>query len=90
MEWRCDSFMTNEKITAMPVKKKQIHLTATLSLTLRLHERAWILTGSRSLSTSLVQQILEVSQDGVVFETENTIYHLTYARRPAEIEVMCA
>lgn len=52
--------------------------------------RAWILTGSRSLSTSLVQQILEVSQDGVVFETENTVYYLTYARRPAEIEVMCA
>ena len=75
--------MTNEKITAMPVKKTQIHLTATLSL-------AWILTGSRSLSTSLVQQILEVSQDGVVFETENTVYYLTYARRPAEIEVMCA
>ena len=82
--------MTNEKITAMPVKKKQIHLPATLSLPLRLHERAWILTGSRSLSTSLVQQILEVSQDGVVFETENTVYYLTYARRPAEIEVMCA
>ena len=82
--------MTNEKITAMPVKKKQIHLTATPSLPLRLHERAWILTGSRSLSTSLVQQILEVSQDGVVFETENTVYYLTYARRPAEIEVMCA
>lgn len=38
--------MTNEKITAMPVKKTQIHLTATLSLPLRLHERAWILTGS--------------------------------------------
>ena len=82
--------MTNEKITAMPVKKTQIHLTTTLSLPLRLHERAWILTGSRSLSTSLVQQILEVSQDGVVFETENTVYYLTYARRPAEIEVMCA
>lgn len=82
--------MTNEKITAMPVKKTQIHLTATLSLPLRLHVRAWILTGSRSLSTSLVQQILEVSQDGVVFETENTVYYLTYARRPAEIEVMCA
>lgn len=82
--------MTNEKITAMPVKKTQFHLTATLSLPLRLHERAWILTGSRSLSTSLVQQILEVSQDGVVFETENTVYYLTYARRPAEIEVMCA
>ena len=45
MEWRCDSFMTNEKITAMPVKKTQIHLTATLSLPLRLHERAWILAG---------------------------------------------
>ena len=92
--------MKNEKIKVMPVRKKHTHLTATLSLPLRLHERAWILTGSherawiitgaRSLSTSLVQQILEVSQDGVVFETENTVYHLTYARRPAEIEVMCA
>ena len=82
--------MKNEKIKIMPVRKKHAHLTATLSLPLRLHERAWILTGSRSLSTSLVQQILEVSQDGVVFETENTVYYLTYARRPAEIEVMCA
>ena len=89
--------MKNEKIKVMPVRKKHTHLTATLSLPLRLHERAWILTderawiitGARSLSTSLVQQILEVSQDGVVFETENTVYHLTYARRPAEIEV-CA
>ena len=82
--------MKNEKIKIMPVRKKHTHLTATLSLPLRLHERAWIITGVRSLSTSLVQQILEVSQDGVVFETENTVYHLTYARRPAEIEVMCA
>lgn len=82
--------MKNKKISAMPTKKKSAHLTASLSMPLRLHERAWIITGSRSLSTSLVQQILEVSQDGVVFETENTVYHLTYARRPAEIEVMCA
>lgn len=82
--------MTNEKITAMPVKKTQIHLTATLSLPLRVHERAWLFTCGRSISTSLVKQILEVSQDGVVFETENTVYHVTYAHRPAEIEVMCA
>ena len=82
--------MKNEKITAIPERKKDTYLTAILSLPLRVHERAWILTGSRSLSTSLVQQILEASQDGVVFETENTVYYLTYARRPAEIEVMCA
>ena len=42
--------MKNEKIKVMPVRKKHTHLTATLSLPLRLHERAWILTGSRSLS----------------------------------------
>ena len=90
MEWRCVFFKTNKKATVVPVKKTQTHRTATLSLPLRLHERAWIITGARSLSTSLVQQILEVSQDGVVFETENTVYYLTYARRPAEIEVMCA
>ena len=82
--------MKIKKIPSRQEKKTQIPLPATLSLPLRLHERAWILTGSRSLSTSLVQQILEVSQDGVVFETENTVYYLTYARRPAEIEVMCA
>lgn len=82
--------MKNEKITTFTGKKKHTHLTAILSLPLRLHERAWILTGSRSLSTSTVLQILEVSQGGVVFETENTVYHLTYARCPAEIEVMCA
>lgn len=82
--------MKNEKVTIITLKKKSVHMTALLSLPLRLHERAWILSGGRSISTSLVEQILEVSQDGVVFETENTVYYLTYARRPAEIEVMCA
>ena len=82
--------MKNEKVTIITLKKKSVHMTALLSLPLRLHERAWILSGGRSISTSLVEQILEVSQDGVVFETENTVYHLTYARGPAEVEVMCA
>ncbi len=82
--------MKNEKIAVIPKQKKTVHLTAMLYLPLKLHERAWILCGSQSLSTSLVKRILEVSADGIVFETENTIYHLTYARGPAEIEVMCA
>ena len=73
MEWRCDSFMTNEKITAMPVKKKQIPLTATLNLPQRLHERAWPLPCSRSLSTSLVQHNLEVPQNGDVLAPANTV-----------------
>lgn len=82
--------MKKEKITILSSSKKHIHLTAVLSLPLRLHERAWILANSRTISTSHVERILEVSQDGVVFETENTVYHLTYTRQLAEIEVMCA
>ena len=82
--------MKNEKITVITQNKKSVNLTALLCLPLKLHERARIICGSQSLSTSPVTQILEVSLDGVVFETENTRYHLTYARRPAEIEVMCA
>ena len=54
--------MKNEKIKIIPVRKKHTHLTATLSLPLRLHERAWIITGSRSLSTSLVLQIRRKSK----------------------------
>ena len=82
--------MKKGKITAIPERKKDTYLTAVLSLPLRMHERAWLFTCGRSISTSLVKQILEVSQDGVVFGTENTVYHVTYAHRPAEIEVICA
>ena len=71
-------------------EERKDHVTAVLSLPLRVHERAWLFTCGRSISTSLVKQILEVSPDGVVFETENTVYHVTYAHRPAEIEVICA
>lgn len=70
--------------------KKEISLTATLSLPLRTGERAWFYANRHSISTSPVKQILEVSLDGVVFETQNTVYRLAYARLPAESEVMCA
>ena len=39
--------------------------------------------------TSRVITIQEVSADGVVFETQNTIYHLSYTSEPVS-EVMCA
>ena len=38
----------------------------------------------------LVQSILEVSENGVVFETCNSIYRLSYTRVPMEMEAMCA
>ena len=39
--------------------------------------------------TSRVITIQEVSADGMVFETQNTIYHLSYTSELVS-EVMCA
>ncbi|MDD2981017.1 MAG: hypothetical protein PHN80_13760 [Hespellia sp.] len=70
--------------------KKQVALTGFLVLPLRIGERAFISHGQQSIATSSVQQILEVSNDGIVFETRNTIYSLVYTTMPIETEVMCA
>lgn len=70
-------------------KKKQHILTGTLSLPLRIGERAWISYGSHTITTSKVMNIWEVSADGIVFETCNTIYKLNYEFYP-KTEVMCA
>lgn len=83
--------MTNSII--IPIikeQKKQVALTGYLSLPLRVGERAFIRHGSQSIVTSTVKTILEVSADGVVFETCNTIYSIVYALVPLESEVMCA
>ena len=83
--------MEKEKITKLQLKKKrEVSVTGTLSLPLRVGERAWFFVNHRSVFTTTVEQILEVNFDRVIFETRNTIYHLTYAHIPAEIEVMCA
>lgn len=64
--------MTNQKINS--TCKKETLLTGQICLPLRVGERAVIIgTGSRSIMTSTVLFIQEVSADGVVFETQNTI-----------------
>ena len=42
-----------------------------------------------SILTSPILTILEVSKDSVIFETENTIYHLVLIPETVS-EVMCA
>ena len=70
-------------------KKKHQLLTGTLSLPLRVGERALISYGSQIITTTPVLRILEVSTDGILFETCNTIYELQYIFNPIT-EVMCA
>ncbi|MDD3279538.1 MAG: hypothetical protein PHG16_11790 [Lachnospiraceae bacterium] len=82
--------MTKERIYYINAPKKRIALTGHLSLPLRIGERAWICVAGQSITTSLVKQILEVSESRIIFETCNTIYSLSYARVPARTEVMCA
>ena len=80
--------MMNHKITT--TCKKEILLTGQICFPLRVGERAVInRIGSCSIITSRVITIQEVSADGVVFETQNTIYHLSYTSEPVS-EVMCA
>ena len=45
---------------------------------------------ANKIATTPVQSILEVSENGVVFETCNSIYRLSYTRVPMELEAMCA
>ena len=83
--------MTNKTIIPLvKEEKKQVALTGYLSLPLRIGERALICHGCQTIMTSTVKTILEVSADGVVFETCNTIYSIVYALAPLESEVMCA
>lgn len=69
--------MTNRK---HHVKDKQITtLSGWFHSPLRVGERA-IISGVNGFSilTSPILTILEVSNDSIVFETENTIYHLVH------------
>ncbi|MDO4275084.1 MAG: hypothetical protein Q4D16_15555 [Eubacteriales bacterium] len=82
--------MKEEKLVKLSErkKKKQI-LTGTLSLPLRVGERAWICYGSHTITTTPVVHIWEVSTEGILFETRNTVYELNYIFNP-NTEVMCA
>ena len=70
--------MKNTNITLHTTQKKEYVLTGILSLPLHLGERAWIYSYNQTFATSPVQSILEVSENGVVFETCNSIYRLSY------------
>ena len=78
--------MKNTNITLHTTQKKEYVLTGILHL----GERAWIYSYNQTFATSPVQSILEVSENGVVFETCNSIYRLSYTRVPMEMEAMCA
>ena len=80
--------MTNRK---HHVKNRQITtLSGWFHSSLRVGERA-IISGVNGFSilTSPILTILEVSNDSIVFETENTIYHLVHIPETVS-EVMCA
>lgn len=82
--------MKETKLVKLSEQKKEHRIiTGTLSLPLRLGERAWICYGSHTLTTSPVLQIWEVSVDGILFETANTVYELNYMSYPKS-EVICA
>lgn len=84
--------MTNEKMKSFTSSKpKEQTLTGFLFLPLRVGERALICQDNRkSIMTSPVKEILEVSLYGVVFRTCNTTYRLNYTPSPNSNEVMCA
>ena len=78
--------MKNTNITLHTTQKKEYVLTGILSLPLHLGENGrGSIVITRPLATSPVQSILEVSENGVVFETRNSIYRLSYTRVPMEL-----
>lgn len=78
--------MTNHNIS----NKKETTLTGWFFSPLRVGERA-VISGINEFSilTSPVLTILEVSNDSIIFETQNTIYHLVLTQETVS-EVMCA
>lgn len=69
--------------------KSTVTMTGVLSQPLCIGRHAWIRTSHQLCTTSAVLKILEVSEDGIKFETYNTIYHLKYAVIPFESGVKC-
>ncbi len=84
------SMKRHRKEPLQNVKKTIVTMTGTLSLPLRIGENAWIRTRHQFFTTSMVLKIMEVAENGIKFETCNTIYHLRYETVSAESGVMCA
>lgn len=71
--------MKQRKIIHFPeTLKRRRELTGHLCFPLRIGNRAWISCRNGLLTTSLVEIIWEVSETGIIFETANSIYHVTY------------
>ena len=81
---------SSNMITLTPQMKKQLTLHGSLSLPLRIGERAWITHGDFSIVTSPVKKIWEVGVERIIFETHNTIYTLQFSIVSSATEVMCA
>lgn len=80
-----------QKFEEIPRKQKKIFsITGSLALPLRVWERAFIYTSRHAMMTSNVKYILEVSENGIVFETLHTVYDLRYETIAKPTEVMCA
>lgn len=80
-----------QKFREIPQKQKKIFsITGSLALPLRVGERAFIYTSRHAMMTSNVKYILEVSENGIVFETLHTVYDLRYETIAKPTEVMCA
>jgi len=83
--------MKNEKIiTLSKHQKKQITITGFPAYPLQVGERAWITYSNGTFLTSNVQAILEASFDYIVFETQNTVYFLSYSSHDQKVEVISA
>ena len=78
--------MKERKIIHFPeTLKRRRELTGHLCLPLRVGDRAWISCKTGLLTTSAVQTIWEVSETSIVFETGNSIYHVTNLVPKAEV-----
>lgn len=64
--------------------KGHYYLTGYLSAPVLVGRPAQYYYNGKTIRTSLVQQILEASEDFVTFETLNSIYTISYVRVPAE------
>lgn len=64
--------------------KSHYYLTGYLSAPVLVGRPAQYYYNGKTIRTSLVQQILEASEDFVTFETLNSIYTISYVRVPAE------
>ena len=80
----------HQKQELQNIRKATVTMTGTLSLPLRIGENAWIRTRHQFFTTSMILKILEVAEDGIKFETRNTIYHLRYETVSMESGVICA